>query len=459
MLVKLLFIILLGLISIFCWLSFTNPLEVQFHFFGKVIPTDLSTLMISSFVLGALLVFISTLARDVRRSVENYRQSRKRKKEQSIKEELNKGVEDLLRGDLVKAKVHFTEVLKQDPFQKDLYLKLSEISVKEGNDEDALHWLERARWIDPKNVEIPLRQAEIYTRFQRQDEAIRTLKRALKLDETNLKAMKSLREIYRNSQRWEEAIRVQKSILKFSKGKQMEEEETLFYLGLKYEHALDLLQRGEKEDLEEALKIAKEIVREGKTFQPGFILLGDLYLRMGKWASAGKVWGKSFRRFRSIVFLLRLEDLYLSREDPSTLLRIYQRTLEQDPGNWMVSFFYAKLCLRLEMLDEALEEINTISLKQKDFPALHRILAEIYLHKKDFSRAAQEFEKTFELSGTTYLPFVCQVCQKESRDWIAYCPQCHHWSTYTIREVERIAPLLTPARPFSQSPFFSLEER
>jgi len=34
------------------------------------------------------------------------------------------------------------------------------------------------------------------------------------------------------------------------------------------------------------------------------------------------------------------------------------------------------------MLDEALEEINDISLKVKDFPALHRLLAEIYLHRK-----------------------------------------------------------------------------
>jgi len=459
MLVKLLIIIILALISIFCWLSLTNPMDVQFRFFGKIIPTDLSTLMITSFMLGVLLVFISTLARDAKRAVERYRQSRKRRQEQAIKEELNKGVEDFIRGDLTKAKAHFTEVLKRDPFQKDLYLKLSEISVKEGNDGEALHWLERARWIDSKNVNIPLHQAEIYLRMKRFDEAIRTLKRALSLDDANLRALKSLRDIYRNSQRWEKAIRVQKSICKLAKGKPAEEKENFFYLGLKYEYAMDLMGRGDEEDLENALKVAKEIVREEKTFQPGFVLLGDIYLRMGKWASAGKVWGKSFRRFQSIIFMLRLEDLYLDREDPSTLLRIYQRVLKDHPDNWMLAFFYAKLCLRLEMLDEALEEIQTISLKQKDFPAIHRILAEIYLHKKDFSRAAQEFEKTFELSGASYLPFVCKVCERESKEWLAYCPQCHGWSTYTIKEVERTTLPPPPPRPFSGSSFYPLEER
>lgn len=458
MLVKLLILVVLGLVSVFCWLSLTNPLDVEFRFFGKVIPTDLSTLMISSFVLGVLLVFIITLVRDTKRAIENYRQARKRKKEQAIKEELNKGMEVLLQGNLSKAKAHFTEVLKEDPFQKELYLRLSEISVKEGNDEEALHWLERGRWIDHKNVEIPIRQAEIYQRTQRLDEAIRTLKRAISLDESNLKALKQLREIYRNSKRWEEAIRVQKTILKLAKGKEAEEEENRFYLGLKYEYAEDLLKQGE-EALEDALKVTKEIVREEKTFEPGFVLLGDIYLRMGKWTSAGKVWGKSFRRFKSIIFILRLEDLYLSREDPGTLLRIYQKTLREHPDNWMVAFFYAKLCLRLEMLDEALEEINAISLRQKDFPAIHRLLAEIYLHKKDFSRAAQEFEKTFELSGTSYLPFVCKSCDRESKEWVAYCPQCHRWSTYTIKEVERIVSPLPPPRPFSNKAFYSLDER
>jgi lipopolysaccharide biosynthesis regulator YciM len=440
MLVKLLLSFLFIVIGFFLWLSYENPLDVKFHFFGKTFETDLSILMISSFVLGAMLVFIGTLARDTKRAIQDYLKSHQKRKEESLKEELNKGMDVFLRGDLAKAKSHFMEVLKRDPSQIDLYLRLSEITLQEGNDQDALHWLGRAELIDMRNIDILLRQAGVYQRMKRFDEAIRTLNRAIGLDETNIKALKSMRQIYLDSRRWEEAIRIQRSILKFTKGKQAEEEETLFYLGLKYEHARDLLTRGGEKNLENALKEVKEIVREQKTFQPGFVLLGDIYLLMGRWASAGKVWGKSFTRFKSIVFVLRLEELYLSREDPSTLLRIYQRALKHDPENWVLAFFYAKLCLRLEMLDEALEEINEISLKVKDFPALHRLFAEIYLHRKDFGRAAQEFKKTFELSGTSYLSFFCTTCERESKEWIAYCPQCLQWSTYTIKEAEKAIP-------------------
>jgi lipopolysaccharide biosynthesis regulator YciM len=447
MLVKLLLGFFFIVMGVFIWISYLNPMDVEFHFFGKTFESELSILMISSFVLGAILVFIGTLARDAKRAIEDYRKSHQKRAEESLKEELNKGMDVFLRGDLAKAKTHFIEVLNRDPTQIDLYLRLSEIALQEGNDQEALHWLGRAELIDMRNIDILLHQAEVYQRMKRFDEAIRTLNRAMGLDETNLKAMKSLRQIYLDSRRWEEATRIQRSILKFTKGKQAEEEETLFHLGLKYERARDLLSRGGEQNLENALKEAKEIIREQKTFQPGFVLLGDIYLQMGRWATAGNVWGKSFTRFKTIVFILRLEELYLSREDPSTLLRIYQRAFRHDPEDWVLAFFYAKLCLRLEMLDEALEEINEISLRVKDCPALHRLLAEIYLHKKDFSRAAQEFEKTFELSGTSYLSFFCTTCKRESKEWIAYCPQCHQWSTYLIKEAEKSIPLPSHSFP------------
>jgi lipopolysaccharide biosynthesis regulator YciM len=455
MLVKLLLSLLFIVIGFFLWLSYENPVDVEFHFFGKAFETEVSLLMISSFVLGAILVFIGTLARDAKRAIQGYQKSRQVKKAESIKEELNKGMDHLLRGNITKAKTHFVEVLNRDPSQIDLYFKLSEIALKEGNEEEALTWLERARLLDMRNADILLHEADFYQRMKRFDEAIRTLNRAIGLDETNLKALRSLRSIYLESRRWEEAIRIQKTILKLTKGKHAEEEEILFYSGLKYERARDLLNQGGQKNLEDALKEAKEIVREQKTFQPGFLLLGDIYLRMGRWVSAGKVWGKSFTRFKSIIFILRLEDLYLGREDPSTLLRIYQRALKHNPDHWEIAFFYAKLCLRLEMLDEALEEIDEISLRIKDFPALHRLLAEIYLHKKDFGRAAQEFEKTFELSGTSYLLFVCASCERESKEWIIYCPQCGQWGTYTIKEGEKITPSL--ASSFSERTHFSLD--
>lgn len=438
---KLLLVIILILISLFCWISLINPLELEFHFFGKVIPTNLSTLMITSFVLGAMLVFVSTLTRDVRRAIEQYRQSRKRRKEEALREELNRGMEYFLRGDFQKAKNHFMEILKSDPLQIDLYLRLSEIALKEKKDEEALQWLEKGRLYDPRNIHLLLMESEINQRMGRMEEAIQALRRVIRLDETNLNALKSLRELYQQTHKWEEAIQIQKTIVKMTKGKKAEEEERLYLLGLKYEWSRKLFEKKDEKSLEEALKTAKELIREDKNFQPGFLLLGDIYRQLGRINSARKVWRKSFKRFKSVSFLLRLEELYLNEEDPGSLLKLYQRAMAEDPDQWVIPFFYAKLCLRLEMLDEAQEAIQEISLRKRDFPALHRLLAELYLHKKDFGRAAQEFEKTFKLSGMAYLPFRCTVCERESKEWEAFCPQCHHWNTYRIEGGEEKVPL------------------
>lgn len=451
--VRILLILTLIIITLFCVLSFLNPVDIEFHFFGKVVDTDLSILMISSFVLGVLLVFLGTLTRDARRAFAEFQKSRKRKREEALKEEMDRGVEAFLRGDLAKAKAHYEEVLKRDPTQVDLYVRLSEIAQREAKNEEALRWVEKASLIASRNTSVLLHEAALRRKMEQVPEVIRILDRIIDLEPGNLKALKCLREVYLENGRWEEALQTQKAVLKHTKGKQAEEEETLFYLGLKYEHVKDLLSRGGGTPSEAILKEAKEIVREEKSFLPGYLLLGELYQRMGKWKVAGNIWGKGFKRFQSVIFLLRLEDLYLGRGDPNTLLRIYQRAMETYAGNNVLPFFYAKLCLRLKMLDEALEELDLISLRRKDFPALHRLLAEIYLHKKDFSRAAQEFEKTFELSGTSYFPFICTSCQRESKEWVAYCPQCHRWSTYAIPEGERVAsspPLaLTRRVPFS----------
>ena len=455
MMIRLFLMLTLIIISLFCWLSLVNPVDIEFHFFGKVIDTDLSILMISSFVLGVLLVFLGTLTRDARRAIVEFQKSRKKKREEALKEELEKGMEAFLRGDLAKAKTHYTEILKRDPTQIDLYLRLSEIAQREGKDEEALWRIEKANLIDPRSVNLLLHEATLRRKMKQFPDAIRVLNRIIDLEAGNLKALKCLREVYLESGKWEEALRTQKAVLKYTKGKQAEEEETFFYLGLKYEHVKDLLDKIGGDSTEVLLKEAKEIAREDKKFLPGYLLLGDVYQRMGKWKIAGNVWGKGFKRFQSVIFLLRLENLYLERGDPNTLLRIYQRAMKTYADNKVISFFYAKLCLRLEMLDEALEELDLISLQRKDFPALHRLLAEIYLHKKDFSRAAQEFEKTFALSGTSYFPFVCAFCQRESKEWIAYCPQCHRWSTYAIPEGERVAS--SPPFPLTRPIPFSLK--
>ena len=117
------------------------------------------------------------------------------------------------------------------------------------------------------------------------DAAIRLLNRITDLDAGNLKALKCLREVYLESQRWEEALRTQKTVLKYTKGKQAEEEETFFYLGLKYEHVRELLSRGGGDSLDPLSKRQKRSFEKKRSFFPA----------ISCWAISTNAWGNGKR--------------------------------------------------------------------------------------------------------------------------------------------------------------------
>ena len=159
MIVRLLLILTLLIISLFCWLSFTQSHGCgvlffrQNHYNRSSHPDDY--LLCARGAVGVC----GDLGSRCQTGDSNIRRSRQEKKRQFLKEEFSRGMDNLIRGDLTKAKGHFGEVLKKDPTQIDLYLRLSEINYKEGKSEEALHWLERARLIDLNNVDILLRES------------------------------------------------------------------------------------------------------------------------------------------------------------------------------------------------------------------------------------------------------------------------------------------------------------
>lgn len=68
-------------------------------------------------------------------------------------------------------------------------------------------------------------------------------------------------------------------------------------------------------------------------------------------------------------------------------------------------FFYARLCLKLEMIDEAIDVLKTLLAEEKEFRGLHRAMAEAYIHRSKFEDAVKEFSKAFPMSQCIY-PFI-----------------------------------------------------
>jgi lipopolysaccharide biosynthesis regulator YciM len=434
-LLRVLLLIVIILFSLLGYITYLNH-EIHVTFLlipGKPFTAALPAVVVTSFAAGALIIFLAGLIRDVVEGWKGLKKGRKAKKEEALQAEIAKGLSFLFQGNVEQARIHLTNALRRDPDNLDIYAKLSDMHAGRGELKEAVDLLERGWAIDPQNEEILLKKAKLYDQMGNLAMATTTLEKILAMDPKNLPALMALRDVYVQQKNWKEALSVQKSIVSNTKGETHDaSREKSLYLGLRYEYAQSLVETGDEGSLEKALTLCKDIIRSQKEFQPAYILLGDIYQKQKRWVEAGKILGRGFRVSRGVIFLLRLEDLYLKRNDRKTLLKIYRRTLENNPDNSIIPLFYSRLCLRLNMLDEAMDELVEMKNRRKDMAALHGLMAEIFAQKGQFEPAAQEYKSACELADSLRLPFVCQSCHRESTEWIARCPSCHQWNTHVL---------------------------
>lgn len=439
MLLRILLLIVIVLFSILGYITYLNH-EIHVTFFlvkGKPLTTSIPAVIIISFASGALIVFMAGLIRDLVEGWKELKRDRNAKKEEALQAEIAKGLNFLLKGNVEQGRIHLTNALKKDPENLDIYAKLSDIYAGQGKLKEAVEILERAWAIDSHNEEILLKKARLFDQMGNLATAIDTLKKVLAMNPNNRAALTDLRDVYLQQKKWKEALSVQKKILRTIKSDSDASREKSFCLGLKYEYAQSLMLEGNERYLEKALRLCKEIIKQQKGFQPAYILLGDIYQKQRRWVDAGKILGKGFHVSRSVIFLLRLEDLYLKRDDRKTLIKIYRRTIENNPNNTIIPFFYSRLCLKLKMLDEAMDELVEIKKRRKDDAALHGLMAEVFAQKGQMEAAVREYKRNSDLAGSVRLSFICQSCQRESIEWVARCPSCNQWNTYFLEGEEK----------------------
>jgi lipopolysaccharide biosynthesis regulator YciM len=120
-------------------------------------------------------------------------------------------------------------------------------------------------------------------------------------------------------------------------------------------------------------------------------------------------------------------------------LSFYNRVLTQNNSDLVLHFFYAKLCLRLEMVDEALEQIYIVENSTPDFPQLHILLAEAHRRRDRIEEAIDEYQKALGVDNQINLGYVCDICGHTEDDWMSRCPECGTWGSFSIVFREAVA--------------------
>ncbi|MBA4389713.1 MAG: hypothetical protein C0399_02095 [Syntrophus sp. (in: bacteria)] len=424
---------LLFLLFFGCYIALfiLNPSDpVKFYYGGaKPIEMSVTSFIVLSFVLGIIISIIISFFFDIKSAIERWMMGKKERKAEEFKEFFDKAKTYDLRGDREKAIEGLEKIIRNAPHMEEPYLLLADIYVSMEDYDKAMEILNLAETGMGKKENILLKKVRINhtKRDYLKNEEI--LKDILTLNESNVEALRMLRDFYIWKKDWYEAYEVEKRIKKFVKT----EEENKRLMGIQYEKTLTHFNKQFPQKVDKIIDKLKEIISEDKHFIPAYILLAEAYKRIDKLNEAGRTYGRGYTKTGHVIFLLKMEDLYINRGDPGAILKIYQRVLELSTKDHLILFLYARLCLRLEMIDEAIDTLNTLIAEGEEFRGLHRAMAEAFIHRGETENAVAEFQKAFPMEEI-YIPFVCTKCQAIQEEWKDFCESCYSWNTVSVKK-------------------------
>ncbi|NWF52868.1 MAG: tetratricopeptide repeat protein, partial [Nitrospirae bacterium] len=271
------FILFIGVVAIFAiYNQDATTIRVPF---GKTYETSKIALLLFSSAVGALIMLIIFAIRDTKRFIDNWQYQKKQKREAEIQELYSKALNSLLAQNEDEAKEYLKGILLKEPDHFNSLLRLGDIALSEEDFQKANEYYQKAKNINPQNLETLFSLVKLSERKGRLLDALNHIEDILEVDDENLSALYKKREILENLGKWDELVSVQKQILKNEHTEKDRNRERMNLIGYKYEYGRQSLENNE---LEKAKKAFKTVLRLEKNFIPAILGLAEVLLREGE---------------------------------------------------------------------------------------------------------------------------------------------------------------------------------
>lgn len=428
--VRLLLLLIILILAFFIYFDKLNPVELTLYYLpGKSLTFSASIVLIACLALGLLIGYGAHLYNSITHWLKHWREDREEKKAREVGSIYRDGVTRLLSGDLKKARTLLQKALDRDPKRIDTYIALANVHLQEGDPQAALSLLLKARELEPKSLEVLFKLASTYEETGSLDDARSSYQAILDIEAGNRKALRALRDLALKTDAWDEALELQKRVLKVAAGSKRVAEEQQKMQNIRYEVARLRIETGQAD---KAIGDLQDIVRNHAEFTPARVTLGDAYLALSRPADAVRTWQDGYRDLGRSVFLSRLEDYYMDTEDPATLLTFYRSRIAENQDDMVLRLFFGKFCLRLEMVDEAVDQLFTVESSGVESSQLHFLLAEAYRRRDRKEDAIEEYKRALGANKHLRLGYVCDACAAPSQEWQSRCPACRAWGTFSL---------------------------
>ncbi|HSR13172.1 MAG TPA: tetratricopeptide repeat protein [Thermodesulfobacteriota bacterium] len=447
------FIIFTLIFIAFGYLFYLNPNEVEFSLFqDHTLSISPALIAFAAFIIGSFFVFLVTLFVDARRAFQLWRSSKSERREDKFRERYSDALEEMLRGNIHQARDILTKILEKRPQHMAAYISLANLYSLEGKYAEAIDILTRAKAVNPENLELLFDLVKNNAGLKRYPAALEMLESILSRDPSNREALRKKRDIHIIMGSWDDAYQTQRSIVKYTKEKEYSQSDKRVLSGMEYKFSEELAQRGEFKEAEKSLK---EIIKEDSAFYPAYVSLGDVLQRQGSFDEAANTWRKAYEASWNPVFLERMESLFLSMANPQKALDLYREYMGQRPEDSVLRFFFSRLLIRLEMVDEAIEQLRDLEMAGVLFPELFILTGQAYHRRGDFAHSMEAYEKALDTKKFPIPAYQCSSCGNSRQEWAGFCESCHSWGTFSIR-LQDFAQKI-PAIPFYNFPSASGE--
>ncbi|UCD35149.1 MAG: tetratricopeptide repeat protein [Nitrospiraceae bacterium] len=428
---KLTVLFLIIFLAVLSLLAFFNKESVSLTIWKGVTYQDIPIIgvIFISTALGIISMFLITAVRETRRHLASWHIQRREKKEAKVLDSYSRGLEAYFASRYDEAAEMFQGVLDYDPGHLNSLLRLGDIHFIRKEYLKAEGAYLKAKEIKPRSIEVLLSLERVAETQKNWQSVIKYLDDILEIDSENIKILRKKRDIYEKTGKWEELLDVQHKILKCELEKESLEEEERKLLGFRYEMGRDQLEKGHAD---KALKTLKSVTKADKGFIAAYLSLADAHAGAGNDKEVRAILLKGYEETSSMVFLVRLEDYFINRGEPGTIIDIYQKAVQKNQKNMGLQFFLAKLYYRLEMIDYALDTLNGIDISAFDYPEVHALLGSVYERRAEYEKAADEFRKALDVDKRLLVPYCCSSCHHTAEGWSGRCPACRRWNTYVI---------------------------
>ncbi len=343
------------------------------------------------------------------------------------------GLNALVEGDLDRASQYFRQSAQKDSENIDAYLKLGDIFRKQGQPDRAtkIHrGLLVRRNLNPAiRLQILRSLVQDYKASHIFDNALATLDEILTLFPKDEWALSYKVQIYEEMGEWDKAFRTLNVLAKAKRASGEVSQKLALY---RVEEAKQLFSQGHEKSgrikLREALKINNQCM-------PGYLYLGDSYMRENRADDALKVWEnfvETVPEYSHLVFG-RLRELLFRMGKFSEIESILTELLHKNPKNYNIYFALIHL---YENKGQYLEAINLcdqiLEIKPNDTDAgllKIRLLARI----KDFQKLGAEVMTFTEKIIHPKEEYVCSDCGYRSGEPLWHCPKCGGWNTFNLK--------------------------